>query len=236
MPSQPSIVPNQHQHLRFHQRFFHAFRCQPVRAPRASIPSPRPQPSHNSDLTTVHSLRLIHPSPKSRTPSRPSPPYTPTRPLRAPVPVPPVLRQQQVQLLNHPYSIPPSFAAATLRIPDQHPRPIPILRPLGLAIAPCHRMDRSTAPPSLLLPRTRLSLHFQRLRHLPALSAALRDRPLRGTIDALRCARLSVQTGDIFTLRPGATAASATPTTTPYSAVREFLYFVLLGTLLFLCL
>src|SRR5258706_4828707 len=58
---------------------------------------------------------------KSRTPSRPTPPFTPeVRPLRAPVPVPPVLRQQQVQLLHqYPYPIqpvsprPPSYSRPT---------------------------------------------------------------------------------------------------------------------------
>jgi len=163
---------------------------------------------------------------ESRTPSRPSPPYTPTRPLRAPMSVPPALRQHQVQMLSPPYSIPPASPR-----PPSYSRPTPAAYP-DLAIPRTrHRslpsFDRSIAlpkpapPPDTPLPPLPTTVPPLRPRRSPA-------RPSTAGNERRPTLRATVSTdGDLFTLRQGAAAASATPRPrrTRHHASSSTLYF-----------
>ena len=168
---------------------------------------------------------------KTRTSSRPTPPFPPSRPLRAPVPVPPVLRRQQVQLLHHhPYPIPPSSPR-----PPSYSRPTPTAYPDLAAPRTRHRslpsLDRSTAPPKPApppdtpLPPLPTSVTHQPPPR-PRRSAA---RPSTAGNDSRPPLRATVSTdGDVFTLRKDSIAASATlrlPRTRPQTGSSSTLYF-----------
>ena len=163
---------------------------------------------------------------ENRTPSRPSPPYTPTRPPRAPMSVPPVPLQQQVQLLNHPYTIPSSSPK-----PPSYSRPTPAAYPDLATSRVRHRslpsLDRSTAPPKPApppgtplppLPKTAPPPRPRRSPARPSTAGDDRRPPLRAVASTA---------GDIFTLRQGATAASTTlrPRRTRHHASSSTLYF-----------
>lgn len=183
----------------------------------------RPQPRLDYRTLAPSNTPVI----KSRTASRPLPSYTPARPLRAPVPVSPVLRQQQVQLL-HPYSIPPQSPR-----PPSYSRPTPAAYPDLVAPRTRHRslpsLDRSTVPPkpapppntplpplpTNVPPRPRP----QRSTARPSTAGNERRPPLRPTVST---------DGDIFTLRQNAAASSASPRphrTRQYAGSSSTLYF-----------
>lgn len=175
---------------------------------------------------------------KSRTPSRPAPPFTPSRPLRAPVPVPPVLRQQQVQLLHqYPYPIAPVSPCPR---PPSYSRPTPTAYPDLAAPRTRHRslpsLDRSAAPPKPPpppntplppLPTTITTPGTPRAPPLrPRRSAA---RPSTAGNDRRPSLHATVATnGDIFTVRkdaPGASPGPRLPRTRQYAGSSSTLYF-----------
>ena len=189
--------------------------------------------SHSSSATKLQPRLDYHKLPPSntpvtetRTPSRPSPPYAPTRPPRAPTSVPLAPQQQQVQLLSHPYSVPPPSPK-----PPSYSRPTPAAYPDLATPRIRHRslpsLDRSTAtpkpapPPGTPLPPLPKTAPPPR----PRRSAA---RPSTAGEDSRPRLRAIVSAdGDIFTLRQGATAASTTlrPHRARHHASTSTLYF-----------
>lgn len=195
--------------------------------------------SHSSSATRPQprlDYRTLAPSntpvTKIRPPSRSTPPFPPSRPMRAPVPVPPVLRRQQVQLLHqHPYPISPSCPR-----PPSYSRPTPTAYPDLAAPRTRHRslpsLDRSAAvppkpapPPDTPLPPLPTSV-TPRPPPRPRRSAA---RPSTAGNDSRPPLRATVSTnGDVFTLRKDSIAASATvrsPRTRPHTGSSSTLYF-----------
>ena len=175
---------------------------------------------------------------KTRTPSRPTPPFTPARPLRAPVPVPPVLRQQQVQLLHqYPYPIPPVSPSPR---PPSYSRPTPTAYPDLAAPRTRHRslpsLDRSAAPPKPPpntplppLPTTTITTTAVGTPRAPPRPRRNTVRPSTAGNDRRPSLHATVATnGDIFTVRKDATGASPTPRlprTRHYAGSSSTLYF-----------
>jgi len=184
----------------------------------------RPQP--RLDYRTLGPSNT--PVTKSRTPSRAPPPHTPTRPLRAPVPLSPVLRQQQAKLL-YPYSVPTQSPR-----PPSYSRPTPAAYPDLAAPRSRHRslpsLDRSTVPPKPApppdMPLPPLPTTWPPPPPRPNRSAA---RPSTAGNDRRPSLRAVVSTdGDIFTLRRDTTVTSASPRpsrTRQYVSSSSTLYF-----------
>jgi hypothetical protein len=190
-----------------------------------SLSSSATQPQPRLDYRTLAPSNT--PVTKSRSPSRPPPSYTPTRPLRAPVPVSPVLRQQQAKLL-HPGSIlpqsprPPSFSRPT---PAAYPDLVaPRTRHLSLP-----SLDRSTIPPKPAPPPDMPLPPLPTSAPPPPRPQQSAARPSTAGNDRRPSLRAIVSTdGDIFTLRQNATATSASPRpgrTRQYVSSSSTLYF-----------
>jgi hypothetical protein len=153
---------------------------------------------------------------ESRTPPRQAPPQTPARSQRAPVPLPPIFRQPQAQLLNHPPSISPPSPR-----PPSYSRPTPAAYPDLATSRSRHQSLPSTSRRSVALPKPAPPPNTP-LPPIPKTAPPPRPprspaRPATAGNDRRPQLHATVSTeGDIFTLRRNATlVASATPCPRP---------------------